>query len=123
MKYGAANLKAMDLFKGPKNAKEWLQFMGNASEKAPYQIFYPDKTPDGISALNTDIPGCGSTGFECSCADCGTASYCKQVVPHFKNCLTQTWFLELVEHAIFFTLLCRTCLFCCLELIDGFIPD
>lgn len=71
VKYGFYNAKVMDMFEDPQNADEWLQVLGNRSERAPYQMMFPDKAPDGISPLNTDIPGCASPGFECSCTDCG----------------------------------------------------
>lgn len=79
VKYGVLNSRAMELFNDPKSGDEWLKFLGSRSEHSPYQINFVDNIPDDITPLNLSIPGCGSPGYECSCADCASAPYCQQV--------------------------------------------
>lgn len=91
VKYGVLNLKAMDLFEGPKSGDEWLKYLGSKDKHSPYQINFVDSIPDEITPLNSSIPGCGSPGFECSCADCASAPYCQQVILGQRHGLTR-WF-------------------------------
>lgn len=101
VKYGAANLRAMNFMGGgAQNGQQWLEFLGEVKDKrvppigSPFQInFNPEKAAAAASGDNSSaaappaevtpvvevLPGCGDPLFMCSCADCPVAPGCSAV--------------------------------------------
>lgn len=75
----------MTFFGDPKSAEDLLAFLGTPLEgdgPAPYSLkfLHANQTPSGMEPHARELPNCGSPTFECSCADCNNASYCKTVL-------------------------------------------
>eukprot|EP00210_Caulerpa_lentillifera_P003889 g3716.t1 len=84
VQFSAANMPAMSFFGNPQNADEFLSFLGTPPQKqgeAPYALSFrhENNTPSEMVAHAQELPNCGSLGYECSCADCSSADYCKMV--------------------------------------------
>lgn len=78
-------MRAMSFFGNSNSTEDLLAFLGTPLEddgEAPYSLKFPhaDETPTGMKPHDRELPDCGSPTFECSCADCSDASYCKTVL-------------------------------------------